>query len=107
MGVDDGVAFSGGETGRVVAVVAAGSVAAVVAVVAVASTVGAGESLGPPHPTKKAATAAMGSPVLMRRHSAALTQNRNVRRVTCAAHDERPIPRVAALLGPSLAPLPG
>ncbi len=104
MGVDDGVAFSGGETGRVVAVVAAGSVAAVVAV---AGTVGAGESLGPPHPTKKAATAAMASPVLMRRHSAALTQNRNVRRVTCAAHDERPIPRVAALLGPSLAPLPG
>ncbi len=67
IGVDDGVAFSEGETGRVVAVVAAGSV------VAVAGTVGVGESLGPLHPTNKAAAAAMASPVLMRRHSAALT----------------------------------
>ncbi len=75
MGVDVGVAFSGGETGRVVALVAAGSG------VAAAGAVGAGESLGPLHPTNEAATAAMASPVLMRRHFAALTQNRNLRRV--------------------------
>ncbi len=68
IGVDDGVAFSEGETGRVVAVGAAGST------VAVAGTLGVGESLGPLHPTdKKAAAAAMASPVLMRRHSAAMT----------------------------------
>jgi len=53
--------------GRVVAVVAAG------VAVAAAGTVGVGESLGPLHPTDKAAAATMASPVLMRRHSAALT----------------------------------
>jgi len=64
---DDGVGFSGSEMGRVVAVVAAG------VAVAAAGTVGVGESLGPLHPTDKAAAATMASPVLMRRHSAALT----------------------------------
>ncbi len=67
VGVDDGVAFGEGEAGW------AGVVVAAAVVVAVAGTVGVGESPGPLHPTNKAAAATMASPVLMRRHSAALT----------------------------------